>query len=98
MGLSIKDFVDTYAEIREAFDEEIPCEHSQHGSLGETHGGNAEWYGEYRCKVCGSAPGIQAFCTPWKEYVEQDHMVWCVSCRSWGKANTDFYEGRWTKR
>lgn len=70
--------LDLFLSVQEAFEEIEQCEHSQHGHNLTSHAGDAEWYIQIQCPVCGDKGPLQAVCDKWMKRVEDGALIYCL--------------------
>lgn len=79
---SLQAYMDVYKELIAIGQEEMPCEHPQHGEdPWETHAGPGVWYMTGTCGSCGKSNyGASLVCDKFKEAVDMGKVLLYCKC------------------
>lgn len=77
-----RDDTDLFGEVEAAFNEEQPCENSNH-EADPNHGGPGQWYLTAKtCSHCGMNRGVRLVCDSFAQYLLNGGPIACGKCRN----------------
>lgn len=69
-----------FQEMEAIFEEEQPCENSNH-DVDKLHGGMGQWYlTAKKCQHCGANRGTRLVCDPYAQYLINGGPIRCGKC------------------
>lgn len=90
--------VDTFTEIRDKFDSEPACEHSDHSTDDGAHYGPAAWHVNTVCPNC-TVERRMLVCQGWYEFASSPlpYMVQHFQCGYWFTVQEYFRQSTWVR-
>lgn len=73
--------VQLFSELQEMFEQEQPCENTNHG-VDPNHGGPGKWYlASKPCQHCGNLKPVRLICDSFAQYLIGGGPIACGKCK-----------------